>query len=331
MPPSERLGALRASKRTLVMGVLNVTTDSFSDGGLWLDPDRARDHARAMIRQGAAIIDVGAESTRPGAQRVPEPVERERIVHTLRAVRGFARSAGVFLSVDTTRASVAAAALEEGADILNDVSGGRMDAGMAPLVASHGCLYIVQHWRGWLGRNADPASGPSTRPAAHAGVGAGDSDYPHGVVEDTLAELSAQVRAVLACGVDPAQIVVDPGLGFSKPGPAFNYPILAQLERFRSLGYPVLLGASRKGFLSRTLQEGRNRAARPDADHPGSGRSSAERPGNGRLDTATAAFSLLAAQKGAWAVRVHDVQATCDALAVLEEERKYRRDAGEGD
>ena len=283
MAGQQRLQQLHDTKRTLVMGVLNITEDSFSDGGLWLESGAAARHGRDMIAVGADIIDIGAESTRPGAKRVGEDTERERVLGAVRALA----DAGRALSIDTTRASVAEAALDAGAAIINDVSGGTLDRTLPRVVAAHDCLYIVQHWRGWLAG------------AAGATPDADTSHYARGVVNDVYDELMRQVDDVLAAGVAPERIVIDPGLGFSKPTVAHNMPLLAALPRFRASGYPVLVGASRKRFVGEILAG----CGYGDA-------TAAER------DTATAAISALAAEHGAWAVRVHDVRSSVQAVAV---------------
>ena len=282
------LQPIRNADHTLVMGVLNITEDSFSDGGLWLDPDAAAAHGRDMMACGADIIDVGAESTRPGATRVAEADELMRVTGAVKALV----PAGATLSIDTTRASVAAAALENGAQIINDVSGGTLDAGLPHVVAEHDCLYIVQHWRGWL-------AGPSDADA---------SRYEHGVLADVRDELMRQVDAVLEAGVRPERIIIDPGLGFSKPGIEHNMPLLAGLETFRATGYPVLIGQSRKRFVSAVLGEAG--VAEPSMDD---------------RDNATAAISALCAEHGAWAVRVHDVPRTRAAVAIGTTWRSYTR------
>ena len=195
--------AIHDSQRTLVMGVLNITEDSFSDGGLWLAPEAAKAHGEAMMKAGADIIDIGAESTRPGAKRVSEADEKARVLGAVDALI----PEGAVLSIDTTRASVALAALEHGAQIINDVSGGQLDRELPHVVADHSdCLYIVQHWRGWLAGAAGNVPDADT------------SRYEHGVVNDVYDELMRQVDAVLEAGVQAEQVIIDPGLGFSKPG-----------------------------------------------------------------------------------------------------------------
>jgi dihydropteroate synthase len=257
----------------VVIGVLNVTPDSFSDGGLYQDLSAAVAHGVLLRSQGAQYVDVGGESTRPGASRVSAEVEIDRIVPVISALR----AEGVPTSEDTTRAAVALAALEAGAAIVNDVSGGLADPAMLSVAAKAGCPYVIMHWRGHSASMQELAS------------------YTN-VVADVRAELSARIDAALAAGVDASSIIIDPGLGFAKTA-AHNWALSRQLGSFVGLGYPVLFGASRKSYLGLLLD----------------GRPAAER------DVATAATSVLAAQSGVWGVRVHDVQATVDALKVWRE------------
>lgn len=276
--------AIHDSDRTLVMGVLNITEDSFSDGGLWLDPAKAKAHGEAMMKDGADIIDIGAESTRPGAKRVSEEDEQTRVLGAVDALI----PEGAVLSIDTTRASVARMALEHGAQIINDVSGGRLDREVPHVVAEHAeSLYIVQHWRGWLAGSAGDVPDADT------------SVYANGVVDDVYDELMKQVDDVLHAGVSPSQIIIDPGLGFSKPSVEHNFPLMVALERFNATGYPVLIGASRKRFVGAALADAG--IDEPDMDSK---------------DNATAAISALCAEYGAWAVRVHDVEKSRDAVAI---------------
>ena len=284
------LQALHDTTHTMVMGVLNITEDSVSDGGLWLDPAKAAQHGRDMMAAGADIIDIGAESTRPGAKRVSEADELVRITGAVKTLI----PAGAILSIDTTRASVALAALEHGAQIINDVSGGQLDRELPHVVADHDCLYIVQHWRGWL------AGSKGANPDQDTSV------YEHGVLTDVHDELMRQVDGVLAAGVKPERIIIDPGLGFSKPGVEHNLPILAALDRFNAAGYPVLIGASRKRFVGSLLA--------------GAG---VTEPDMASKDNATAAISALCAEHGVWAVRVHDVAKSRDAVAVGNAWREY--------
>ncbi len=276
--------AIHDSDRTLVMGVLNITEDSSSDGGLWLDPAKAKAHGEAMMKDGADIIDIGAESTRPGAKRVSEEDEQTRVLGAVDALI----PEGAVLSIDTTRASVARMALEHGAHIINDVSGGRLDREVPHVVAEHAeSLYIVQHWRGWLAGSAGDVPDADT------------SVYANGVVDDVYDELMKQVDDVLQAGVSPSQIIIDPGLGFSKPSVEHNFPLMVALERFNATGYPVLIGASRKRFVGAALAD-----------------AGIDEPSMGSKDNATAAISALCTEHGAWAVRVHDVAKSRDAVAI---------------
>lgn len=271
--------------RTLVMGVLNVTPDSFSDGGRWLDPERAVAHGLEMVRQGADIVDVGGESTRPGAPRVDLETELERVVPVVRDLV----AEGVTVSVDTTRSAVAEACLQAGAHLVNDVSGGLAEPDMAGLVASAGVPYVAMHWRGHSDRMNDLA-------------------VYDDVVAEVVAELRRRVDAVVAAGVPADRVIVDPGLGFSKDA-GHNWTLLGRLDAFTAMGFPLLVGASRKRFLG-VLDR-----SRPDA-----------RPSPPlERDAATAATSLLAAQAGAWAVRVHDVPSSRDAVLVWEQVQRARR------
>ena len=260
------------------MGVLNVTDDSFSDGGRYLDAEGAVAHGLALAAEGAGIIDVGGESTRPGATQVDPRVELSRVVPVVKELA----EQGITVSIDTMHADVARAALQSGARIVNDVSGGRADPAMAPLVAEAGVPWVLMHWR----------SVSATRP----------HEAPHyrDVVAEVRAELLASVDDAVSAGVDPAKLVIDPGLGFAKTG-QHNWALLQALPEFVATGIPVLLGASRKQFLGTLL-------AGPDG---------APRPPDGR-ETATAVISALAAQHGAWGVRVHDVRASVDAIKVAE-------------
>ncbi|MGV9713033.1 dihydropteroate synthase [Gordonia sp. NPDC003424] len=265
------------------MGVINVTADSFSDGGRYLDHDTAIGHGHELIGQGADLIDVGGESTRPGAIRVDPDEEAARVTPVISGLSG----TGVPISVDTMRATVAAAAIEAGATVINDVSGGRADPDMARVVADAGLPWILMHWR-----PIEPAE--ATRAFTHR---IDDVGGYRDVVAEVSGELLAQVDAAVAAGVDPSRIILDPGLGFAKTA-EHNWALLHALPTLVGLGFPVLVGASRKRFLGSLLSSG---------DEP--------RPPAGR-EIATAAISALAAADGAWAVRVHDVQASRDAVAV---------------
>ncbi len=272
--------------RCVVMGVLNVTPDSFSDGGCFADRDAAVAHGLAMADAGADYVDVGGESTRPGADRVDADEERRRVVPVVRDLS----AAGVRVSVDTTRTEVAAAALDAGAVLVNDISGGLADDGMAALVADAGVPWVLMHWRGHSRE-------------MHARAQYGD------VVAEVVAELSARVDAAVSAGVDAARLVLDPGLGFAKQA-AHNWALLAGLPRVVALGLPVLVGASRKSFLGRLLAD-------PDG---------ALRPAAGR-DSATLATTVLAAEAGAWGVRVHDAAASADAVATVTAVQRAREEA----
>ncbi|BCL29798.1 dihydropteroate synthase [Streptomyces aurantiacus] len=261
--------------RCAVMGVVNVTPDSFSDGGHWFDTTAAVKHGLDLVAEGADLVDVGGESTRPGAARVDEAEELKRVIPV---VRGLA-SEGVTISVDTMRASVAERSLAAGAVLVNDVSGGLADPAMIPAVAAAGAPFVVMHWRGFL-------QGTTVR-----------GSYED-VVSEVVDELHARVEAVLAGGIAPDRVVVDPGLGFSKEA-EHDLILLAHLDRLREIGHPLLVAASRKRFLGRVL----------------AGPASAPPPARER-DAATAAVSALAAHQGAWAVRVHEVRATADAVRV---------------
>lgn len=262
--------------RTRVMGVVNVTPDSFSDGGDLPDADSAVRHGLQLLLDGADLVDVGGESTRPGAERVSEAEERRRV---LPVVEGLV-AAGAVVSVDTMRAAVAEAALAAGALLVNDVSGGLADPAMLPLVAEAGVPYVAMHWRGH-------SAGMQER-ARYADV-----------VDDVVAELGGRVTAALVAGVDPDRLLLDPGLGFAKTAD-HSWELLRALPVLAELGRPLLVGASRKGFLGSLL-----------ADFDGTARPARER------DAATAAVTVLAAQAGAWAVRVHEVRASADAVRVV--------------
>jgi dihydropteroate synthase len=257
------------------MGVLNVTPDSFADGGRWADRAAAVAHGVQLRQHGADLVDVGGESTRPGAERVDAATEAARVVPVIRELA----AAGVPLSVDTTRAAVAAAALEAGAAVVNDVSGGLADPAMIKVVADAGCPYVIMHWRGHSRHMAELAR------------------Y-RDVVADVCAELRARIDEALAAGVAADRIIVDPGLGFAKTA-EHNWQLTERIDELLGLGYPVLLGASLKRYLGRLL-----------ADPAGT-----DRPVPGRV-AATVATSVLAFAAGAWGVRVHDVRGTVDALAV---------------
>jgi dihydropteroate synthase len=272
------LPGLPDADRCLVMGVVNVTPDSFSDGGQWYGADAAIAHGLDLVAQGADIVDVGGESTRPGAQRISAAEELRRVGPV---VTGLVQ-AGVPVSIDTMRAQVAEFALAAGARLVNDVSGGLADPAMPALVAAAGVSYVVVHWRGH--------SRQMYTRAVYADV-----------VAEVRDELAQRVDAVIAAGVDPGHIVLDPGLGFGKR-PEHNWPLLADLADVARLAggtFPVLVGASRKRFLGNLL-------AGPDGT---------PRPFEA-CDGATVAITALAAAAGAWCVRVHQVPLNADAVRV---------------
>ena len=269
-PPSN-VGAMLLD-RCAVMGVVNVTPDSFSDGGWYATTESAVAHGIALRDAGADHVDVGGESTRPGAGRVDAETEIRRVLPVVAELT----AAGVPVSVDTTRASVAAAAIEAGAVIVNDVSGGRADPGMAGVVSSAGVSWVLTHARG-------------------------DSRdmYATAVYDDVVREVATELRAcvddAIAAGVDPGRLIVDPGIGFAKR-PEHNWTLLAHLDAIVALGFPVLVGTSRKSFLAGVLPESRTPADR---------------------DAATVATTVTAALAGAWGVRVHDAAGSADAVRVV--------------
>ncbi|WP_210946353.1 dihydropteroate synthase [Streptomyces sp. MK37H] len=270
-----RVAGLPEWDRCAVMGVVNVTPDSFSDGGKWFDTDLAVKHGLDLVAAGADLVDVGGESTRPGAARVDEAEELRRVIPVVRELA----AAGAVISVDTMRAAVAERAVAAGARLVNDVSGGGADPAMVPMVAAAEVPFVVMHWRG---RSID-----MNNRAVYADV-----------VGEVVSELRAGLERAVAGGVDPERIVVDPGLGFAKDAD-HDLALVAHLSTLRELGRPLLVAASRKRFLGRVL-----------AGDGGSPPPARER------DAATAAVSALAAREGAWAVRVHEVRASADAVRV---------------
>lgn len=267
----------RPADRPLVMGVVNVTPDSFSDGGRYLAADDAIGRGHQLIADGADLLDIGGESTRPGAGRPSDDEELRRVVPVVSALA----DAGVPISIDTMRARVAHAALDAGASIVNDVSGGLADPELVRVVADAEVPMIAMHWRG---HSAD------MQQRAH---------YTD-VVADVLRELGQRRDALLEAGVLPDRLVLDPGLGFAKTGPQ-NWLLLRCIARFHELGQPVLVGASRKRFLERVGARGDEPVAAQDRD------------------LATAAVSVLLAQAGVWGVRVHDARSTLAAVEVVAE------------
>jgi dihydropteroate synthase len=267
--------------RPRIMGIVNVTPDSFSDGGDYLELDAAVAHGEELVAAGAQLVDVGGESTRPGAERVAVIEEQRRVLPVIEALA----DRGIPVSVDTMNASTARAAAELGAVIINDVSAGLADAGMARVAAETGLHFVASHWRAshWRGLSAP---GDPGRPSASYG----------NVLRDVRNELKNRVAELIVNGVRPDRIILDPGIGFAKTAEQ-NWQLLSNIAALNTIGYPVLIGASRKRFLGAFVA--------PDA--PTSAR-----------DPATAIISALAAQAGVWGVRVHNVAATKDALDVWE-------------
>lgn len=275
-----------ATARPVVMGVVNVTPDSFSDGGRYADPEAAIAHGRALLDDGADVLDIGGESTRPGATRPLVGEELNRVIPVIAALV----ADGARVSVDTMRAEVAAAAVEAGAGIINDVSGGLADPDILSVAAASGATYIAMHWRAHSDRMADLAV----------------YDGPGGVVGGVRRELTARVAALRAAGIADERIVLDPGLGFAKR-PEHNWELLAALGpggELEALGFPWLVGASRKSFLGHLLA-GDDAAPRPVPER----------------EVAGHALTLVLAQRGVWGVRVHDVRGTRDVLRVWEQTR----------
>ena len=260
---------------TQIMGVLNVTPDSFSDGGRWFDQSSAVAHGLDLLSSGADILDIGGESTRPGATRVDEAEELRRVIPVVRELAG----AGARISVDTMRARVAAAAIDAGAQIINDVSAGLSDPAMLSVAADTGVPIVLMHWRGYLDR-------------------ADASFHYDDVVAEVIAELRTRIDAAVAAGVDPADIIVDPGLGFSKNA-EHNWQILAGLSEFAVFDQRLLVAASRKRFIASLVSP----------EDPA-------QAGEAEQDEATAVISAFAAQAGAWAVRVHDPASSALACRV---------------
>ena len=262
---------------TGIWGIVNVTPDSFSDGGRYLHVDQAVAHGLRLRGEGAAVLDVGGESTRPGAERVGTVVEQQRVIPVIEQLV----AAGVPVSIDTLSAETAAAAVAAGARIVNDVSGGLADPEMRAAVAESGADFAIGHWRGF---SADMYA---------------NAEYSR-VAREVTGELQERMGEAAADGIAPSRLIVDPGIGFAKTGPQ-NWDLLRGLDEIVALGPRVLLGTSRKRFLAEALgQDAGTDAAVTEA----------------RRDLATAVTSALAARAGVWAVRVHDVAATRDALAI---------------
>ncbi|MCL2802651.1 MAG: dihydropteroate synthase [Micrococcales bacterium] len=273
--PAPLPGALAALERPLVMGICNVTPDSFSDAGQSLSLEAAVEHCQAMLDQGADLVDIGGESTRPGAGRVAPSEELGRVIPVIRRLA----SQGAAISVDTTRAAVAAAAVEAGAIVINDVSGGLADPAMFGVMAATGVVSVLAHWRA-----------PSAQMDA--------CDRYNDAAGEVCAELAARLAAAVAAGVKAEAVVLDPGLGFAKVGHT-NWQVLAGWDRLAALGLPLLVGASRKRFLRLPL--GFEPQAGPKWD---------------QLDQATATISAMLTKAGVWGLRVHNVPLTRQAIAM---------------
>ncbi|MEK9987062.1 MAG: dihydropteroate synthase [Aquiluna sp.] len=263
--------------RPIVMGVLNVTPDSFSDGGQFMEFDSALAHAREMANQGAQIIDIGGESTRPGSMRVSLDEEQQRVIPIIRAIKD---ELEVQVSIDTMNADTAAKAIAAGADIVNDVSGGLADPELFTAIAGSECRYVLGHWRG------------------HSDIMDSLTSYSD-VAREVVAELAEQVSMAVAAGISRDRIVVDPGLGFAKDMRQ-NWDLVARLDELENLELPILVGASRKRFIAHAL----------DSENP-------QGVDVGRRDVATAVLTALLLQRKLWGIRVHNVSNTVDAISVV--------------
>jgi dihydropteroate synthase len=273
--------------RPLVMGVLNVTPDSFSDGGEYTSVESALDHARLLIMGGANIIDIGGESTRPGAARVSPEIELARVIPVIEAIVEELQKIDrrdVLISIDTMNASTALACVAAGASIINDVSGGLADEKMFGLAAASGAKIIISHWRGFSDEMQNNAQ------------------YID-VAREVAIELQARVDAAIAAGVKRSKIIIDPGLGFAKDMQQ-NWQLVARLDELEKLDLPILVGASRKRFIAGALEPG----LEPEVTEIS----------NNRRDLATAVLTALLLQRKIWGVRVHNVIATSDAISVVE-------------
>lgn len=263
--------------KPLVMGVLNVTPDSFSDGGEYTTVEAALDHARVLQIAGADIIDIGGESTRPGAERISLEEEQRRVIPVIEAI---VAQLGAKVSIDTMNSATAAAAIAAGASIINDVSGGLADPQMFAVAAETGATIVISHWRGF--------SNVMDTQNTYNEIGA-----------DVAAELSARVEAALAAGVAREQIVIDPGLGFAKDMKQ-NWQLVARLDQLEKLELPILVGASRKRFIAGAIELDESVTVSTE-----------------RRDVATAVLTALLLQRKLWGIRVHNVLATTDAIRVV--------------
>ena len=260
-----------------VMGVINVTPDSFSDGGQFFSLEAALDQARLLVSQGAEILDVGGESTRPGANRISIEEEQARVLPVISSIK---QELEVLVSIDTMNSETAVAALKAGVDIVNDVSGGLADTMMFSAIASSNCLYVLGHWRGF----SDVMD---------------QRTHYSDVAREVVGELAEQVSVAVASGIARERIIVDPGLGFAKDMQQ-NWALVARLDELKQLGLPILVGASRKRFIAHAL----------DKENP-------QGVDHSRRDVASAVLTALLLQRKLWGVRVHNVQATVDAISVV--------------
>jgi len=275
--------------KPLVMGVLNVTPDSFSDGNQYNSVESAVDHAKLLVLAGAQIIDIGGESTRPGAERVSLEEEQSRVIPVIKAIAEL--NLGAAISIDTMNAETAELAIAAGANIINDVSGGLADEAMLGVAAKHNVVIILSHWRG------------------HSDIMNTMASYQN-VAEEVATELQARVDAAIAAGISRDKIVVDPGLGFAKDMKQ-NWQLVARLDEIEKLGLPILVGASRKRFIAGALDE----------EEPNS-------VSHERRDLATAVLTALLMQRKLWGVRVHNVISTVDAISIVSALQEGSDDAG---
>ena len=275
--------------KPLVMGVLNVTPDSFSDGNQYNSVESALDHAKLLVLVGAQIIDIGGESTRPGAERVSVEEEQARVIPVIKAIAEL--ELGASISIDTMNANTAELAIAAGANIINDVSGGLADEAMLGVAAKHDVFIILSHWRG------------------HSDIMNTMASYQN-VAEEVATELQSRVDAAVAAGVSRDKIVVDPGLGFAKDMKQ-NWQLVARLDEIEKLGLPILVGASRKRFIAGALDE----------EEPNS-------VSHERRDVATAVLTALLMQRKLWGVRVHNVLSTVDAISIVSALHEGSNDAG---
>jgi dihydropteroate synthase len=269
--------------RPLIMGVINITPDSFSDGGQFLDSGEAINHALELVREGANIIDLGGESTRPGALRVKIDEEQARVLPVIEALMQNAefKASGAIISIDTMNAQTAALAVAAGAAIVNDVSGGLADEQMFAELKNLKCKFIVSHWRGFS-ETMDSLNNYTS------------------VAKDVAEELIERVAKAEAAGISRDRLIIDPGLGFAKDI-AQNWHLVARLDELEKLELPILVGASRKRFLAGALEP-----------------QDAAGVSNQRRDLATAVLTALLLQRKLWGVRVHNVATTLDAIKVVE-------------